>query len=65
MVRLGSENSRPNGGCQEHAQSLTVICDSEAGKGLTKWLLLNDFAKHRSKLTNRRAQYKLFEKKRA
>ena len=32
---------------------------------LTKWLSLNDFAKHRSKLTNRRAQYKLFEKKRA
>ena len=26
---------------------------------LTKWLSLNDFAKHRGKLTNRRAQYKM------
>ena len=30
---------------------------------LTKWLSLNDFAKHRGKLTNRRAQYKMLEKK--
>jgi hypothetical protein len=28
---------------------------------LTKWLSLNDFAKHRGKLTNRRAQYKMLE----
>ena len=31
--RLGSESTRPNGGCQEHAQSLTVICDSVDRKG--------------------------------
>jgi hypothetical protein len=30
---------------------------------LTKWLSLNDFAKHRGKLTNRRAQYKMLEQK--
>ena len=36
MGRLGSENSRPNGGCQEHAPILTVICDREAGKGLKR-----------------------------
>ena len=30
---------------------------------LTKWLSLNDFAKHRGKLTNRRAQYKIMEQK--
>ena len=29
---------------------------------LTKWLSLNDFAKHRGKLTNRRAQYKMLER---
>ena len=33
VIRLGSENSRPNGGCQEHAPILTVICDGVAGKG--------------------------------
>ena len=30
---------------------------------LTKWLSINDFAKHRGKLTNRRAQYKMLEQK--
>ena len=30
---------------------------------LTKWLSLNDFAKHRAKLTNRRAQSKMLELK--
>ena len=32
VIRLGSENSRPNGGCQEHAPILTVIvtvCQAE------------------------------------
>ena len=35
MIRLGSENSRPNGGCQEHAPILTPIYRREARKGLT------------------------------
>ena len=30
---------------------------------LTKWLPLNAFSKHRSKLTNRRAQTKLLDSK--
>ena len=28
---------------------------------LTKWLSLNDFEKHRGKLTNRRAQVKIMD----
>ena len=36
MIRLGSENSRPNGGYQEHAPILNVIYDTETGKGLIK-----------------------------
>jgi len=32
--RLGSESTRPNGGCQEHAPILSCICTTEAGKGL-------------------------------
>ena len=34
MGRLGSESTRPNGGCQEHAPILTIICDRDVGKGL-------------------------------
>ena len=34
MGRLGSEITRPNGGCQEHAPILTAIYGREAGKGL-------------------------------
>ena len=30
----GSENSRPNGGCQEHAPILSIHGHCEAGKGL-------------------------------
>ena len=35
VIRLGSENSRPNGGCQEHAQNPSRPQPTTAGKGLT------------------------------
>ena len=35
MIRLGSDSTRPNGGCQEHAPILTIQLDREDGKGLT------------------------------
>ena len=38
-----------------------VPASSMTADVLTKWLSLNDFAKHRGKLTNRRAQYKMLE----
>ena len=37
--RIGSENSRANGGCQEHAPIITVICDGVVGKGLKPYPL--------------------------
>ena len=40
-----------------------VSADKMTADVLTKWLPLNAFAKHRSKLTNRRAQIKLIESK--
>lgn len=52
--------------CQECVEQgmydpVHVPADNMTADILTKWLPLNDFAKHRSKLTNRRAQLKLIE----
>ena len=40
-----------------------VSADKMTADVLTKWLSINAFAKHRSKLTNRLAQIKLLESK--
>ena len=54
--------------CQECVEEgmfdpVHVSADKMTADVLTKWLPLNAFAKHRSKLTNRRAQIKLIESK--
>ena len=54
--------------CQECVEQgmfdpVHVSADKMTADVLTKWLPLNAFAKHRSKLTNRRAQTKLLEAK--
>jgi len=54
--------------CQECVEQgmfdpVHVSSDKMTADVLTKWLSLNSFAKHRSKLTNRRAQTKLLETK--
>ena len=53
--------------CQECVElgmldSKHVTADKMTADVLTKWLALNDFSKHRAKLTNRRAQMKILEK---
>ena len=54
--------------CQECVEQgmfdpVHVSADKMTADVLTKWLSLNSFSKHRSKLTNRRAQTKLLEAK--
>ena len=54
--------------CQECVEQgmfdpVHVSADKMTADVLTKWLPLNAFAKHRSKLTNRRAQIKLLDAK--
>ena len=54
--------------CQECVEQgmydpVHVPAETMTADVLTKWLPLNDFAKHRAKLTNRRAQAKMLELK--
>ena len=65
MFRMGMGLTQPSIGLDEQGMydPVHVPAEKMTADILTKWLPLNDFAKHRAKLTNRRAQSKMLELK--